>query len=53
MQFYDKRLLIAIDKESLEELKKLAKRRKIKVSTLVRLLIYEELKKYRKETSKS
>ena len=50
MQFYDKRLLIAIDKESLEELKRVAKKKKMKVSTLVRLLIYAELKKHRKET---
>jgi post-segregation antitoxin (ccd killing protein) len=47
MKFYDATIKIRIDKETLEELKKLARKKKIKVSTLVRLLIYAELKKHR------
>ena len=51
MQFYDKRLILAIDSETLKELKKIAKERKIKISQLVRHLIYEEIRRHRKSKS--
>ena len=50
MQFYDSTLKVRLDKETLRELKKIAKKKKMPVSVLVRLLIYAELKKHRKET---
>jgi len=48
MQYYNKRLKIAIDEETLKELKQIAKAKRMKVSELVRLLIYAELNRYRK-----
>ena len=53
MRFYDGILKVRLDQETIKELKKIASKKKIPVSVLVRLLIYAELKKYRKETSKS
>ena len=50
MKFYDVALKIRLDKETYEELKKIAYARKIKVSQLVRFLIYAELKKARKQS---
>jgi len=47
--YYDKRIHIVIDRESYEELKKLAKLRKEKVSQIIRKLIYKELKEFRKQ----
>ena len=47
MAFYNKRLLIAIDKDTLQELKRIAEQQNLKVSELVRNLIYREIKRQR------
>jgi len=49
MLFYDKLLQIRIDKETLEELKRIAKQEKMPVSVFVRLLIYREINRKKKE----
>ena len=47
MRTYDTKLEIRIDKETLKQLKALAKKRKMSVSEIVRSAIYKELKRER------
>jgi len=46
-KFYDAILKVRIDRDTLKELKKIAKTKNTKVSLIVRRLIYAEIKKYR------
>jgi antitoxin component of RelBE/YafQ-DinJ toxin-antitoxin module len=48
MQSFDAILKLRIDKETLQELRKIAKKHKISTSELVRRLIYVEIRKHRK-----
>jgi len=50
-KFYDALLKVRIDRETYQELKRLAQTKNITISLLVRRLIYGELKRWR--TSKS
>jgi len=49
MQFYDKRIILRIDRETLQELKEIAKANRMSVSSIIRRFIYKGLKEIRKQ----
>ena len=53
MAHYDKQIVIRIDKDSYKLLREVAKSQGLNTSTLIRYLIFKELKKWRKENLKS
>jgi uncharacterized protein YdaU (DUF1376 family) len=49
MRYYDSTIKIRLDRETINELKKMSLDRKEKVSSIIRRLIYKELKEWRKK----